>query len=255
MLIARGRPNHSDILRWMTLLRDRPEFQAAVMEDIWFVRAEQAAAKDAARVLSLLPNAELFELDEQLRLTPVGKSLPVDVLPEEIEWKPFRQLTRLWLPNSLHCHGMNGELAQTSNRLPLRWRPSEQLSAPEALLCSFADWTSFVLKNLQPKWRSLRFGCSQASEPPLNTLVVGSPIPSIPGTRLVSCERILMPVAHTWFPAVPAQSIRKLLRVKEADWILWDQEDSLEVVSDSDLIPTTRVSIRTTAHAFADANP
>jgi len=255
MLIARGRPNHNDILRWVTLLRDRPEFQAAVMEGIWFVQVNLAAEKDAARVLSLLPSAELFALDEQRRLTPVGKSVPVDVLPEEIEWCPFRQLTRLWLPQSLHCDSIDSERVPASQLIPLRWRASEQLAEPEALLCSLDDWTSFVLKNLQPKWRSLRFACGQRSEPSLNTLVVGSPIPSIPGTRLVNCERILTPVAYTWFPALPAQAIRKLLQVDEADWILWGQEASLEIVSDSDLIPTTRVSIRATAHTLADANP
>ncbi len=289
LLVARGRPSQSDMLRWVTLLRDRPEFQAAMLDETWFVRIEVSAAKDASRILSLLPCSELFELDQQQRLTPVGKTVPTDILPAGLEWKPLHQLVRLWLPashppskNVRFSHPPSGRVERSEGRVEvpapfvqvtssssapgrpsqregdfvsLRWRPSEQLSAPGALLCSFADWSSFVLKNLQPKWRSLRFACRRTNEQVFDTLVVGSPMPSIPGTRLVNCERILTPVAFTWSPAVPAQAIRNRLEVTESDWILWREEASLEIVSNGDLIPTTRVSIRATAHALSDAIP
>lgn len=250
ILIARGQPFHGDALRWLTLLRDRPEFLGSFGEELWWIRADCAVAPDAMRILSLMPDMELYHLDERQRLIPVGKSVPVDVLPEGVQWKPISHWIRIWLPQSRTIG--KGSFARPI-AYPLRWQPCEEIGNPGGLLCRFFDWSSFVLKNIQSKWRRLRFACYSKSHGEFDTLVVGSPIPSIRGVRLVDCCRILTPMAYTWVPAVPAQAIRRSLRVAESDWLLWESEASIEIVSDSNFLPTTRVSIRATTNAIAQS--
>ncbi len=248
ILIARGQPLDGDALRWLTPLRDRLEFEGSFGEELWWIRADCSVAPDAMRILSLMPKAELFLLDEQQRLIPLGMSVPVGVLPAGVQWKPIRHWIRIWLPQRQTIGKGNCALPLA---YPLQWQPSEELGNPGGLLCRFFDWSSFVLKNIQSKWRGLRFACCSNSHGEFDTLVVGSPIPSIRGVRLVDCSRILTPMAFTWVPAVPAQTIRRSLRVAESDWVLWESEASMEIVSDSDFLPTTRVSIRATANAIA----
>ncbi len=250
ILIAKVQPIDGDASRWLTHLRERPGFEGSFAEELWWIRADCSVAQDAMRILSLMPEAELFLLDERQRLIPIGKSVPVGVLPVEIQWKPIHQLSRLWLPKSQ-------PIARDSCALPIpylvQWQPSEQLGIPGGLLCRFSDWCSFVLNTIQMKWRGLRFAYGLNSRSQFDTLVVGSPIPSIRGARLVDCGRILTPIAFQWSPPVPAQAIRRSLKIAESDWVLWEREESIEIVSDSDFLPTTRVSIRATENAIHES--
>ncbi len=250
ILIARGQPFDGDALRWLTPLRDRPEFEGSFGECLWWIRADCSVAQDAMRILSLLPEMELFHLDEQQRLIPIGKSVPVDVLPTGIRWKPINQLSRLWLPRS-QTSG-NGSYALPTP-CSLQWQASEGIGIPGGLLCRFCDWSNFVQRNIQSKWRGLRFAYGSNSRCQFDTLVVGSPIPSIRGVRLVDWGRVLTPIAFEWVPAVPAEAIRRSLNIGESDWLLWERVESIEIMSDSDFLPTTRVSIRATENAIHQA--
>jgi len=254
ILIAKGRPLDGDLdgdtVRCLTHLRDRPEFEGSFGGDRWWIRADCSAAKDTLRILSLIPNAELFYLDERQRLIPIGKSVPVDVLPAGIQWKPISQLSRLWLPQSQTCG--KGSYALPSP-CSLQWQPSEGFRTPGGLLCRFCDWRSLVLNNIQSKWRGLRFAYGSNLTGQFDTLVLGSPIPSIRGVRLVDCGRILIPIAFEWVPAVPVDAIRLSLNIAESDWLLWEREASIEIMSDSLFLPTTRVTIRATENAIQQA--
>ena len=253
VLIARGRLATGDELRGLISLRSRPEFQAARDETNLWIRVDSSIAMDAVCLLSLMPGAELFCLDDRQRLTPIDRSVPVGLLPSGLDWKPFCQLTRLWLPAILRGKLDDDQpIVSSPKRVILKWTPSEHYVTPGALLCDFSDWSAYVLNNIHSKWRSLRFACRSDSES-LNTLVIGEPIPSIPGLRLANLNQVLMPVAFTWVPAVPAQAVRRSFGVSDPDWILWEREDSLEIVLDSNLIATTRVSIRASAFSLAKA--
>lgn len=267
VLIAKGRLAVAEMLRALISLRDRPEFEGVINgTDLW-MRVDCSIAKDAVRILALVPDAELFSLDERQRLTPINRSVPVGLLPNGLEWKPIGHLTRLWLPALLQDTHDNGRPADSSSssalpmRLNLKWIPSKQFVAPGGMLCAFSDWSSYVLNNIHSKWQTLRFACrgesglethTKGKTSGLNTLVVGEPIPSIPGVRLVNCEQVLTPLAFTWSPGVPAQAIRRALRVAESDWLLWESEPSLEILLDSKLIATTRASVRATEAALTE---
>ena len=254
VLVARRRLTGGEVMRGLISLRDRPEFEGAFDEKDMWIRVNCSLAKDAVCMLALVPGAELFYLDDRQRLTPIHRSVPVGLLPSGLEWNPIHQWTRLWLPTILRSKGDKDRPTVFSPpvRVDLKWTHSEHFVAPGGLLCDFADWSSYVLNNIHSKWRLLRFAC-RTNSASLNTLVIGEPIPSIPGVRLVNCDQVLTPIAFMWVPAVPAQAIRRSLRVSASDWILWEREPSLEILLDRDLIAATRVSIRATAIALAEA--
>jgi len=238
-------------MRWACTLRDQREFRVCCIDSVFWVRVNRNDFKDAERILSLLAGSDVFEMDSVGRLFPRGKKVPTEQLSQKIIWMPIGQLLRLWLPPVVKPD------AQLSIApIPLRWGVSEQTIAPNSILCSLEDWGSFVLRNFQQRWKLLRFACNATSQIQLagkclNTLVVGSPVPNIPGIRLSCVDQILVPIPHCWVPNVPAGAVRRSLSMQSEEWLLWWSESSLEIISDNELIAASRVSVRATLAAVA----
>jgi hypothetical protein len=239
-------------MRWACTLRDRREFQVCCIESVFWVRVRRDEVKDAERIFSMLLGNEIFEIDSVGRLIRRGRKVPTEKLSQEMTWMPIGELLRLWLPQVVKAD------AQSSiSPLPLRWGISEQILAPGAILCSLEDWSGFVLRNFQQRWKSLRFACNASSQIPLagkclNTLVAGTPVPNIPGVRLSCIDQILIPIPHCWVPGVPSEAVRRSLSLQKTEWLLWFSESSLEIIADHEWIATTRVSVRATVESMKD---
>ncbi len=239
-------------MRWACTLRDRREVQVCSLESVFWVRVRRDDVQDAERIFSMLIGNEIFEIDSVDRLIPRGKKVPTEKLSPEMTWLPIGEWLRLWLPQVVKT-----DTLPSLSPIPLRWGISEQLLAPGAILCSLEDWSGFVLRNFQQRWKSLRFACNASSQiqlagKRLNTLVVGSPVPNIPGIRLSCIDQILIPIPHCWIPGVPSEAVRRSLSLQSTEWLLWFSESSLEVIADDELIATTRVSVRATVESMKD---
>ena len=231
--------------RWISGIRDRPGFRAFIGKSEWWIQVDTELVKDAVQILSLLPNTQLYRVDNSHRLIPWGKSVPTGTLPKNIVWEPLEEWTRLNLP----IHQILG--GDSHDRMPLRLERHDCEFVPGAMLCTFRDWSSYVLNNFQQRWSSLRFACYFSSTDmfaslKIDTLVVGTPLPSIPGLRLSCRDHILVPIPFSWYPNVPTGAIRRSLAARETDWLLWTSNSEIELITDDALIATSRASIRAT---------
>lgn len=246
-------------MRWACKLRDRREFQVCCIESVFWVRVRRDDVKEAERIFSMLLGNEIFEIDSVGRMIRRGKKVPTEKLSQEMTWLPMGELLRLWLPQVVKA-----DARSSISPIPLRWGISEQLLAPSAILCSLDDWSGFVLRNFQLRWKSLRFACNASSQIQLagkclNTIVAGSPVPNIPGVRLSCIDQILIPIPYCWVPSVPSEAVRRSLSLQRTEWLLWFSESSLEIIADHEWIATTRVSVRATvesmkAHVLAESD-
>ncbi|MCU0720224.1 MAG: hypothetical protein MUC83_11015 [Pirellula sp.] len=252
-LIARLNSNHISHLElnaWFRLFRHRQELMACISENSWWFRAEFATSDFAIQTLSAIPNAELFHVDELNRLIPVGSSVPVDLLRSDLKWQALSDLSRLWLPasNETFCD----ELPLAS--IALRWEYSKEVQSPNALLCQFDDWRHFVTKKIKQKWEHLQFArCYPKSNDSIqsseslrcihDTLILGTPVPPIPGIRMKEYSRVLLPVEMSWQPAVSVTSLHRAWSMPDQTWALWLAPHQVDFLSDSDFCRASRTAI------------
>lgn len=255
-LIARVNSNHISRLElnaWFRQFRQRQELMACFNENSWWFRADCTKSDFAIRTLSAIPNAELFRVDELNRLIPVGSSVPVDLLRDDLKWQTLSDLSRLWLPASNETYCDELPLANVA----LQWEYSKEVQSPNALLCLFDDWRLFVMKKIKQKWEHLRFArcypksidSIHPSEPKQfthDTLVLGTPVPPIPGIRLKEFSRVLLPVEMSWQPAVSVSSLHRAWSMTDQTWALWLAPHQIDFLSDNDFCRASRVAIAAT---------
>jgi hypothetical protein len=255
-LIARLNSNHISQLElnaWFRLFRHRQELLACVNGTSWWFRADCTKSDFAIQTLSAIPNAELFHLDDLNRLIPVGSSVPVDILRDDLKWQTLSDLSRLWLPASNETFCDELPLANVA----LQWEYSKEVQSPNALLCLFDDWRHFVMKKIKQKWEHLRFArCFPTSNDSIHsseqiqfthdTLVLGTPVPPIPGIRMKEISRVLLPLEMSWQPAVSVTSLRRAWSMTDQTWALWLAPHQVDFLSDSDFCRASRVAIAAT---------
>jgi hypothetical protein len=226
---------------------------ACFNESSWWFRADCTKSDFAIQTLAAIPNAELFHVDEMNRLIPVGSSVPVEILRDDLKWQTLSDLSRLWLPASNETSCDELPLANVA----LRWEYSKEAQSPNALLCLFDDWRHFVMKKIKQKWEHLRFArCFPTSNDSIHsaepkqftqdTLVLGTPVPPIPGIRLKEISRVLLPVEMSWQPAVSVSSLHRAWAMTDQTWTLWLAPHQIDFLSDSDFCRASRVAIAAT---------
>lgn len=255
-LIARLNSNQISQLElnaWFRLFRHRQELLACVNGNSWWFRADCTTSDFAIQTLSAIPNAELFHVDDLNRLIPVGCSVPIDILRDDLKWQTLSDLSRLWLPASNETFCDELPLANVA----LRWEYSKEVQSPNALLCLFDDWRHFVMKKIKQKWEHLRFArCFPTSNDSIHssetmqfthdTLVLGTPVPPIPGIRMKEISRVLLPLEMSWQPAVSITSLRRAWSMTDQTYALWLAPHQVDFLSVSDFCRASRVAIAAT---------
>jgi hypothetical protein len=256
-LVAYSHSNPSleaEMRAWFCLFRHRKGIEACTQSDGWWFRVDRSECEDSLQILAAISQAEIFHLDEAQHLVPLGKTVPVGKLPPNLPWQSLSGLSRLWLPASHSLQTLDG----TIESVTMQWERSSMYREPSALLCHFDDWRHFVMRNVKQRWGHLQFACRDRD--PLvgaeshtldgvldfDTLVVGSPIPSLPGLRLRQESRILLPVEFQWTPAVSAAALVQAWGINDQGWILWTCEDCVDFLTNDDFCWATRASVHAT---------
>ena len=157
--------------RWRTL----PGIEACEASGQVWVRGPDDASWD------LLPALARFTADTADRLTPVGRRVPTDRLPEGV-WQPLVEFLRVRpaaaaLP-ALHV-------------APIAWKlvPSEAFQPPQMLMLPFAEFSAWGTSAPAVRFRALRFAvCADG-----RTCVLGDLLPSLRGEGWCVQDHIATP--------------------------------------------------------------
>jgi hypothetical protein len=111
------------------------------------------------------------------------------------------------------------------------------------VLTSFAEWSAFTLGAPEVRLGNLSFAVAENGE----TLVIGRPLPSVPGVRLVDHSGILTPCGFEWTPAVDAAVLRELFNLAEADAVVLHPDGTHQVIRAEQFVGASRCAVRLTA--------
>ncbi|HUF61237.1 MAG TPA: hypothetical protein VMN36_04115 [Verrucomicrobiales bacterium] len=192
-------------------------------------------------VLSRIPVEACFVLDPEGRLTPPGARLPAARLPE-ISWFPLRD----WLVPTLT------KPVSAPNRpapaAPLQLIPDPApFAPPNLLLASLNSWRRFCQSAPALRLAPLRFAASAQGE----VLVLGAPIPAIPGLAFHLDGRIALPCGWMTELHVTSEALARRFRLPPASFALLRPDRPALILSLEDFVQASRSAARLTCEHLA----
>ena len=201
--------------------------------EIW-IRSRNEDPELLALVESI-PASQRFSWALDNRLCPTGSRLPTGRFPE-VEWHPFSR----WLGVALPPAALPSE---SGEKCGLTLVASDHAKEANALLASSDVWADWASNAPSVRLRPLKFAASYGGR----VLILGLPLPPIPGRRLVEEQGIVVPAGFTWSPAVSASTIRTLLGISTQAYVLWE-DSGVHLLADELFVAANRSSARATLH-------
>jgi hypothetical protein len=225
-------------------LRDEPGIEARLVDGRMWLRGATIDESLAARLRGL-PARGRYRVVADGALVADGARVPQGRLPEGT-WLPLRA----WLPVEAPAPGIASTppaLARVGLTLVRGGTPREAnlLEVPFDLWLAHAE--------VAPAIRLARLSFAVADGG--TTLVRGTPLPALPGTRLVEEGGVAVAAGMIWSPPVPPALVRTLVGAADGDLVVVLQESGATgigctVVPADGFVRATRAAVRLTARAF-----
>ncbi|KAA2245565.1 hypothetical protein F0L74_06310 [Chitinophaga agrisoli] len=223
---------HQDVAA-LGAVRDLEGLRAATHgEELW-VRGISIAAR-AELKLQQLPTLHTYMLDEQERLFPPGKPTPIGQLPR-VRWRTLKE----FMPVTLPVSAMPGALPAP---YPIQLAPCSTPQEGNALLTDLATWKTYAEGAPQVRLQPLRFAVSENN----TVLILGTPLPPVPGREYFLRDNILLPCGFEFDPPVIAALVARKLNPQQQNLLLFDTEGQWEQIPPEYFVPCTRSAIRLT---------
>ena len=213
-------------------LRILPGIHAAIGIDRAWLRGERLDdALDSE--LRLVPGAELFHLVAGERLIPRGRQVPTGLLPTA-SWLPLRDL----LPLTCATRATAAAVMPTSLMLV----PGADEAPTVGLLLPWAAWRTWVDHAPAHRLVPLRFACSTTRQ----ALILGEPLPPLPGLALWSFGACLLPAGQTLAPRMRPEWLARRLGLAAGERALITTTAWQLLPADA-FQPVTRAAVRQVA--------
>lgn len=214
-------------------VRCLPGLQAAEDEGFIWVRGIPAPEKIDLRIRQL-PGLHTYLLDADNYLFPPGGLTPVGKL-KLLNWVNLSEYVTIELPVSALPGKINQQHA-------IRLVPSGRSQAGNALLTDLDTWKTYGEQAPLVRLQQARFAVSEKDK----VLIIGSPLPALPGKEYVLYDTLLLPCGYEFDPpAISNLVITRLDPSKEA-LLLFDIDGSWEKVPKESFVSATRSAIRLT---------
>lgn len=214
-------------------VRCMPGLQAAIYDGLVWVRGI-AAEVQPDLAIQQLPSIHTYKLDEENRLFPLGKPTPVATLPA-LQWLPVRDLIPVVMPSS----AMPGRLHQ---KLEVRLAPSSREEKPMALLSDLESWCGYAENAPSIRLKQVRFAVSAANQ----VIIVGDPLPPIPGKAYSLKNNLLLPAGYDFDPPALGPLIAMRLNPSNDCLLLFNTDGSCAQLPYSHFVVASRSAVRLT---------
>lgn len=216
----------------LAFLRAWPGVQLCVESESVWLCAEQLNEEQWDRCRQL-PGAARFRVLDDGQLLPVGARVPKGRLPEG-DWQPLAQWFELRLPQASCAKPAIG-------RVGLKLVRSADERPASLLLTDISRWVRHAATAPQVRLAKWSFAATAEGQ----VLIRGTPLPALPGERLVDYEGIVVPAGFYWSPQVDAATVRTLFNLDAGDVALWRSEN-WQRIRQSDWVQATRSAARLT---------
>jgi hypothetical protein len=186
------------------------------------------------RQLAKLPGGQRYAIDEHGLGIPDGCLLPTIRVPDA-GWEPIAAC----FPLRLGTAALPGALPE---RLCVGLRRSGAEQPCTALVCSWEAWSCWADESPLVRLSRLRFSrCDQRA------LLLGEPLPPLPGIRCHVQGGLILPAGYALAPIADPELITEVFRLKRGDFALVDATGEWEMVSATAIAEAHRMSVRATS--------
>jgi hypothetical protein len=184
--------------------------------------------------LQALPVQQRFELDKNGNMFLQQAATPVETLPE-FSW----QKLEIFLPVELPASAMPGIVAST---IGIRIVPTGKARESTGLLTRLELWKQYAESAPAVRLSRNRFAVSGKNE----VMVLGKPLPSLPGKEYWSVNDIFLPAGYDFEIPLIAGFLRSKLDVAKDDIILFDETGAWQSIGKNFFVEAKRSAIRST---------
>jgi hypothetical protein len=214
-------------------VRCLPGLQAADDDGFIWVRGIPVQQETDLRIRQL-PGLHTYMLDADNNLFPPGGLTPVGKL-KSLNWEPLSSFITVKLPVS----ALPGKISQQH---VIRLVPSGRSQESNALLTDHNIWKAYGEKAPLVRLQQTRFAVSENN----NVLIVGTPLPALPGKEFVLQETLLLPAGFEFDPPVISALIVNRLNPSKEALLLFDIDGTWEKIPKESFVASTRSAIRST---------
>ena len=214
-------------------VRCLPGLQAASAEGFIWVRGIPAQEIIDLRIRQL-PGLHTYLLDADNNLFPPGGLTPVGKL-KPLNWESLSSFITVELPVSALPGKINHQHA-------IRLIASGRSQAGNALLTDLETWKAYAEQAPLVRLQQTRFAVSEKNK----VLIIGSPLPALPGREYVLQDMLLLPCGYEFDPPVISNLVITRLDPLKESLLLFDTNGSWEKIPKTAFVPSTRSAIRLT---------
>lgn len=218
-------------LSHLAAVRCWPGMSAAETEtEVWLRCPMQHADMDQA--LRALPAMYSYQENAQGLLFPLSGSTPVAKLPA-LDWLPMKQFIPVELPGA----ALPSQLTQ---QYILKLLPSAEYHPGAALKVRLADWQAYAETAPEIRLAALRFALSAAGD----VLVMGEPLPPLPGVEYWLRDSILLPAAYELEWPLVVQLFNQRENSNRDCFLMFDKKGNWQKIEKKCFVPASRAGIR-----------
>jgi hypothetical protein len=214
-------------------VRCLPGLQAAEDEGFIWVRGVNALDNIDLRIRQL-PGLHTYTLDADDNLFPPGGLTPVAKL-KPLKWVPVAEYITVTLPVS----ALPGKV---SLQHAIKLMPSGRSQEGHALLTDLATWKNYAETASLVRLQQTHFAVSENN----NVLIMGTPLPALPGKEYVLQGTLLLPCGFEFDPPAISELVIARLDPSKESLLLFDIDGTWEKVPKTAFMPSTRSAIRLT---------
>ena len=216
----------------LAAVRCWPGMYAAETETEVWLRCPMLHA-DLGQPLRALPAMHSYRQDAQGLLFPLGGSTPVAKLPA-MDWLLMKEFIPIELPGAALP-------AQLTQQYALHLLPATEYHPGAALKVKLADWQAYAETTPEIRLTALRFALSAAGD----VLVMGEPLPPLPGVEYWLRDSILLPAAYDLEWPLLAGLFNQRENSKGAYFILFEKDGNWQKIEKRCFVLASRAGIRT----------
>lgn len=199
--------------------------------EVWFRGTPQGDELDL--VLRSFLNGKRFRVEPDGQLTSPHQRVPHGRLPEG-PWVSLRQWMHLELTSPAFS-------AQSERTIP--WRLTHDDEEPgdaHALITTMPLLRHYASRAPLVRLRPLQFAMDSSGR----VVLWGTPLPAIPGTRLMVRDGIGVPCGRTWMPQIPSKAMCHVLGIATGDLAILHEQGTWDHIQQEHFVAVTRESVR-----------
>ena len=213
-------------------IRTWPGLLVAVTGDEIWVRGIPPDTTDIQ--LRKLPAKHTFLADAQERLFLPGKHTPHDML-KKMSWEAIASFMTVELP-------VSAMPARSGEGYAVRLAPTTANAEPFAILTTLEHWKTYADTAPLIRLQRLSFAVCETGE----VLIIGTPVPSMPGKVFTLRDNILLPAGYDFDPPVIGQLIPSWSGTESDTLLLFRVDGQWEKIPGNVFVRASRSAIRLT---------